>query len=144
MQEVATDIYERLEQDHREMQQMMSKLSEQFDEKTFTKLSKELKAHSEAEEKVFYEAAVKKEPAHQPVLEGYEEHHVADLILRELKSNQHGTDRWQAKFKVLKENVEHHIEEEESTVFEVVRQVVPEERAQQMVKEFEMQKKQYM
>ncbi|HSK46436.1 MAG TPA: hemerythrin domain-containing protein [Coriobacteriia bacterium] len=140
---MAKDIYQRLEQDHREMQQMMGRLSERFDDRTFKKLATELTAHTVAEEKVLYHAVVKEEPAHQPVLEGYEEHHVAELILRELKSNQHGTDRWKAKFKVLKENVEHHIEEEESTMFSAVREVLPQQEAQKMVSKFESEKRKH-
>lgn len=138
---MAVDIYQRLEQDHREMQSMLERLSQQFNDKTFKQLGKELEAHSKAEEKVLYRAIVKDERAHEPVLEGYEEHHVAELILRELKTNQHGTDRWKAKLKVLKENVEHHIEEEESEMFSASRAVVPQQRAQQMVAEFEAEKK---
>lgn len=140
---MATDIFTRLEQDHREMQQMLDTISQQFDDKMFKQLAKELTAHSEAEEKVLYKAVVDDERTHEPTLEGYEEHHVAELILRELKSNQHGTDRWMAKFKVLQENVEHHIEEEESEMFSAARQVVEPATAQAMVSQFETEKKKH-
>lgn len=140
---MANDIYQVLEQDHREMQQMMEQLSEQFDDQMFKQLATELTAHTKAEEKVLYNAVVDQEPAHQPILEGFEEHHVAEFVLRELKSNQHGTDRWKAKFKVLKENVEHHIEEEESTMFSAVREVLAQDQAQKMASEFESEKKKH-
>ena len=47
------------------------------------------------------------------MLEGFEEHHVADVIVKELENVSPGDEQWAAKFKVLKENIEHHIEEEE-------------------------------
>jgi hypothetical protein len=142
--QVATTIFERLEQDHREMQQMMEQLSKKYDEKMFERFATELTAHAEAEEEVFYKAIVDEEKVHEPVLEGYEEHHVADMILRELKANQHGTERWMAKLKVLKENVEHHIEEEEGEMFSAAREVVETERAKEMVAQFENEKKKHI
>jgi hemerythrin superfamily protein len=138
---VPVDIFTRLEQDHREMTQMLEQLSEKFDERTFKRFSKELASHARAEEKVFYKAIVDKESVHESVLEGYEEHHVADLILRELKSNKHGTERWMAKLSVLKENVEHHIEEEEEEIFPAARSAIDKNRAIEMTSQFETAKK---
>lgn len=138
---VPTDIFTRLEQDHEEMRVMLNSISESFDEKTFKKLSHELVSHERAEEGVLYEAVVKQQPTHELVLEGLEEHHVADLIMRELKNNEQGTDRWMAKFKVLQENVEHHLEEEENELFPAAKQVVDGGRAQEMTSQFETAKK---
>jgi len=137
------DIFGRLEADHREMRDMMTRISDKFDQRLFTKLAKELESHERAEEDVLYHAIVKNERTHEVTLEGYEEHHVADLILRELKANKSGTDRWMAKFSVLKENVEHHIEEEEGEMFSSARMVVPKDLAQKMVSKFEAEKKKH-
>ena len=57
------------------------------------------------------------------MLEGYEEHHVVDLLMGELESLASTTRRWGAKAKVMKENVEHHMEEEEGEMFKQARQV---------------------
>lgn len=137
-----TDIFTTLEQDHKEMQSMMSQLSESFDEQTFKQLAQELVSHERAEEQVLYDAIVEEQPTHELVLEGFEEHHVADLIMRELKDNKHGSERWMAKFKVLQENVEHHIQEEENELFPAAKQVVDDARAQEMTSQFESAKKQ--
>ena len=62
--------------------------------------------------------ALKAHPrARELALEGYEEHHVVDLVLEELDATLVGDEKWAARFKVAKENVEHHIEEEEETMF---------------------------
>ena len=51
------------------------------------------------------------------MLEGYEEHHVADLIKAELEDMTPDEEMYDAKMKVLQENIEHHLEEEEKDMF---------------------------
>src|ERR1700712_6101792 len=55
------------------------------------------------------------------VLESYEEHHVADVLVVELSMMKPGDERYVAKTTVLIENVEHHIDEEEQEWFPKVR-----------------------
>jgi hemerythrin superfamily protein len=55
------------------------------------------------------------------VLESYEEHHVADVLVIELSTMKPDDERFTAKTTVLIENVEHHIEEEEEEWFPKVR-----------------------
>jgi hypothetical protein len=54
----------------------------------------------------------------------YQEHHVADLLVKELHTLAKDNETWGAKFKVLKESLEHHIEEEESRMFRAARAVL--------------------
>ena len=56
------------------------------------------------------------------VLESYEEHHVADVLVMELSTMKPDDERFTAKTMVLIENVEHHIEEEEEEWFPKVRE----------------------
>ena len=55
------------------------------------------------------------------VLESYEEHHVADVLVMELVRDEPADERFEAKATVLIENVTHHIEEEEQDWFPKVR-----------------------
>ena len=73
------------------------------------------------EEKVLYPALQAHPQAREVVLEGFEEHHVADLIVNELHEVATNEEAWGAKFKVLKENIAHHIEEEERVMFRLAR-----------------------
>ena len=57
------------------------------------------------------------------VLEAYEEHHVVDLLMSELEELDVSDETWGAKAIVMKENIEHHIEEEEGDMFKQARQV---------------------
>jgi hemerythrin superfamily protein len=56
------------------------------------------------------------------ILESYEEHHVADVLVMELTTMTPEDERFEAKTTVLIENVTHHIEEEEQDWFPKVRE----------------------
>ena len=89
-----------------------------------TALTSELNVHEALEEKIFYPALQPHAAAHDIVLEGFQEHHVADMIVKELHEVAKDDEKWGAKFKVLKESVEHHISEEENKMFPIARGVL--------------------
>jgi len=89
----------------------------------FEKLKAEMLIHERIEEEIFYPALKSHPKAKDIVLEGYEEHHVVDEIMGELERLPVTDETWGAKFKVMKENIEHHIEEEEGEMFKTARQV---------------------
>lgn len=89
----------------------------------FTRLKRELTVHEVIEEEIFYPALKEHPRARDIVLEGYEEHDVVDTIMGELSEVPYDDETWTAKFSVMKENLEHHIEEEEGDMFKKARQV---------------------
>ena len=84
-------------------------------------LTAELNVHELIEEKVLYPALASVKAARAIVLEGSQEHHVADVLLKELHRMSKSDERWGAKFRVLQESIEHHIEEEERRMFPIAR-----------------------
>lgn len=134
------DIFDQLISEHEEMKSLMSQLQENYSMRMFEKISNELTTHMEAEEEVLYRQIRDAEEVHQIVLEGYEEHHAATLVMRELQRNGAGSERWMAKFKVLSELVEHHIQEEEEQMFPQARSVVG-DRAVELGKKYEEERK---
>lgn len=84
-------------------------------------LTAELNVHELIEEKVLYPALASVKAARAIVLEGTQEHHVADVLLKELHRMPKSDERWGAKLKVLQESIEHHIEEEERRMFPIAR-----------------------
>jgi hemerythrin-like domain-containing protein len=119
-----------LESDHRRFEELLKQGEEttQRARKTRTQLLDTLTAllnvHESIEEKVMYPALKPHAEARDIVLEGYQEHHVADLIVNELHDLAKDDEKWGAKFKVLKESLEHHIEEEEKRMFPIARAVL--------------------
>jgi hemerythrin-like domain-containing protein len=79
----------------------------------------ELEVHTTIEEELFYPAMKRKtdQDGKDLVAEAVEEHHVVTTLMDELKGLDPTDERYDAKFKVLMENVEHHIEEEEGEMF---------------------------
>jgi len=89
----------------------------------FATIKGEMTVHEIIEEEIFYPALKAHPKAKDIVLEGYQEHHVVDLLMGELESLDVSDESWGAKATVMKENVEHHIEEEEGEMFKAARQV---------------------
>ena len=121
------DALELIKQDHKRLRKLLSETLEAEGadrEPRMDHLRTELVAHERMEEEVFYPRLRNEQKAREEVLEGYEEHHVADVLLDELLEMPAETDLWKAKVKVLKENVEHHMEEEETELFKKARAVL--------------------
>ena len=118
-----------LKADHDKVKKMLAEGEETTEraEKTRTELFDTLKAelmiHERIEEEIFYPALKSHPKARDIVLECYEEHYVVDEIMGELEATPVTDETWGAKFKVMKENIEHHIEEEEGEMFKQARQV---------------------
>ena len=122
-----------LETDHRRLEDLL-KQGEETTERAvkgrselLDTLTGELTVHELIEEKVLYPALQVHAEAKEIVLEGYQEHHIADIIVKELHQVAKDDEQWGAKFKVLKENLEHHIQEEEGEMFRTARAVLSRE-----------------
>jgi hemerythrin-like domain-containing protein len=89
----------------------------------FATIKGELTLHEIVEEEIFYPELKAHPKAKDIVLEGYQEHHVVDLLMGELEALDVDDETWGAKALVMKENIEHHIEEEEGEMFRQARQV---------------------
>ena len=118
-----------LEDDHRKVKKMLAEgeVTTERAEVTrtdlYSTLRREMETHERIEEEIFYPALKAHPKARDIVLEGLEEHHVVDEIMGELGQTDVTDETWAAKFKVMKENIEHHIKEEEGEMFPKARQV---------------------
>ena len=83
----------------------------------FQGLVDDLTVHERIEEEIFYPALQKHPNAKDLVLEAYVEHGLVDTLLDEISTIDAGDEKWMPTFKVFKENLEHHIEEEEGELF---------------------------
>ncbi len=136
-------VYEYLHRDHEKVKELLEELAETTDrqvrrrEDLFETLKSELDAHSKGEEKFFYNRLRDTEEAGSMVLESIEEHHVLDKLLQELDKMEKSHESWSAKLKVLHENVEHHVAEEEKSLFPKARKVFSGEESEQIAEEIE-------
>lgn len=133
-------IFEVLQREHRQVSELFEKLQGSADgvgrSRLFETLRKELEAHAEAESDTLYEVLKQHEQTQDQVLEGEQEHHVVKTLLRELDQVDSDGEVWQAKLEVLKENVEHHVAEEEGELFGAARDLISEEQAEYLAERF--------
>lgn len=139
-------FFDLLKKDHKEVKDILEQLkkatgrAESKREQLFSKLKEEIMPHMEAEEKAFYEPLMEKKEAREKTLEGYEEHHVTELVLKELEGMPKSEEQWAAKLSVFKELVEHHIEEEEKSVFKIAEKALSKEQMQSILENFQEEK----
>ena len=141
------DALKLLKQDHDEVKQLLEKLDSTTErgvktrEELFSRVQRELQVHEAIEEEIFYPRLRENAKTKEIALEGYEEHHVVDLVMSEIDSTPFDDETWGAKFTVMKENVEHHIEEEEGEMFKLARQALGSEELAELGERMEARKK---
>ena len=101
-------------------------------EELFTRVRRELEVHEAIEEEIFYPALKEHPKAKDLVLEAYEEHNVVDMVMAEIEDTPYDDETWGAKLTVMKENIEHHIEEEEGEMFPQARDVFERSELQEL------------
>ena len=132
------DAIELLESQHREVEDLFSEIEDAGDTaaKTalFEELADKLAIHAAIEEHHFY-PAVKAERTEDILLEALEEHLGIKRVLADLLKTDADDQTFDAKIKVLKETVSHHVEEEESDLFPKVRKLFDRERREALGQE---------
>lgn len=112
-----------LKADHKKVAGIMEKIDSTTErgvktrEELFAQLKTELELHTRIEETILYPALKEVDKTRDITFEAYEEHAVVKQLLAELEELGKDEETWTAKFTVLKENVEHHVEEEEGEMF---------------------------
>ncbi len=145
---MSTDAIVLLKNDHKEIKKLFNQFQKAGDgaEKTKGKLVDKiielLTVHTYIENEVMYPRVREVLPdLEEDILESYEEHHVADVLVVELSMMKPDAERFDAKTTVLIENVLHHIEEEEQEWFPKVRQGMSRKQLQELGAEMEKARK---
>ena len=105
-----------LAQDHREVEELFEKFEKASGDGRKEKLAKqictELKIHAQIEEEIFY-PAIRGKIDGDDLDEAYVEHDTAKMLINEIEAGSADDDFYDAKVKVLQEEIEHHVKEEE-------------------------------
>ncbi len=116
---------ELLKKQHREVKAMFKKVEKTEDargrKQLMEQITQALQLHTRIEEEIFYPAVrgLETRKAQEMIAEALEEHHVVDLVLKDLPNVDPDDERFEAKMTVLSELIEHHIEEEETEMFKL-------------------------
>lgn len=118
-----------LTKQHREVEGLFKKVEKTDDpgeaRELLGRIKQQLELHTRIEEDIFYPAirGLETKKAEEMIFEAYEEHHVVKLVLAELPKVDPEDERFHAKMTVLKELVEHHVEEEEKEMFKLAKKL---------------------
>lgn len=135
------NIFEQLKIEHQEVKSLLKK-AEEATESERTALLEEIEhkliPHARGEEKTLYALLYEKvkdseeEEAIDLTNEAYEEHRVVDQLMADLKKTDASHETWLAKLTVIKENLEHHIKEEEEELFKKAKKFLSSEEIDEL------------
>jgi hemerythrin superfamily protein len=127
------DAIDLLKSQHREVEKLFSKIegakSPREKEKLFGQLADALAGHATIEEHQFY-PSVRAKRTEDILLESLEEHLGIKRVLADLLELDAKDETFEAKITVLKEQVEHHVGEEEKDLFPKVRKLFDKDELQ--------------
>ncbi|MDQ1523879.1 MAG: hypothetical protein QOG00_3180 [Pyrinomonadaceae bacterium] len=126
------DAFELLKNDHAKVASLFDQLEPATDATTrqqlFAQLKQELDLHAHIEETILYPALKQAAETREITEEAYEEHQEVKDLLAELSAMPADSEEWDDLIVELRENVEHHVEEEEGEMFTHARTVLSEQQ----------------
>ncbi len=134
-------ILDLIEEDHVVLRRLLTELAETHGasdgrEELFAELKETLQAHAQAEELTLYADLLAKEESQKKTRHSVSEHKEADDLLEELAEMDMQSSAWIGKLRELKEEVEHHIEEEEGEIFPLARKALSQRRSAELGERF--------
>jgi len=123
------DLFQLIRHDHQKAKRLFERLAEtasgtQSRPRLFAELKHELELHAEIEEKYFYPALQGHEEAKDLIQEALEEHGDVKEALVALDHGDNESDDWADRLDELREDVEHHVEEEENEIFPLAQKLL--------------------
>ena len=154
------DIYDQLKGEHRELQELLEhavECKESERSEALKQIEHVLVPHARAEEKTLYavmherlksleqdkESKKLTSEAMDLTNEAYEEHHAVDVLFAELKQTDVSSEKWIGKMTVIKENLEHHIKEEENELFSKAQELIASNEAQELLEAYLAEKEHF-
>ncbi|WP_312651883.1 hemerythrin domain-containing protein [Proteiniclasticum sp.] len=136
------DVLTHIKEEHDEFRELMKKIESSKSAKKkelFRELYAKLHGHHEAEEKVVFPMVLEEVKAEdkEVVREMIEEHSLGQYQFKVLEKTDVEDETWDAKFMVLKEVLEHHMEEEEKEFITLAKKVIPKEKREELLEKFE-------
>jgi hemerythrin-like domain-containing protein len=142
------NIFDQLKKEHEQVKSVMEQIQQtgiksvQKRQTLFQKLQTQLLPHEKAEEKVFYPLLLKENDFKEDAMEALEEHHFSEVAIKELNKLPASDEHWLAKFVVFSEMVKHHIQEEESKIFDDAHMIFQDGQSEMVSSQFVTQEKQ--
>ena len=135
------NIFEAIRRDHDIQRDLLDKLVDTSgDSKTrsnlFKELKKELTIHANAEERHYYKPLIPSDMMQDHARHGIAEHHEIDELIEQLEDTAMDSSGWLKIAKNLKEKVEHHLEDEEHSFFQLSGKVLTEKQKNDLANKY--------
>ncbi len=114
-QSTFTDAIALLKADHRKVEELFEKFEKARSDRKRAlaeEICNELKIHAQIEEEIFY-PALEGQIESDTLNEAYVEHDGAKVLINDIMASSAGDEAFEAKVKVLSEEIKHHVREEE-------------------------------
>ena len=144
------EIYDVLRKDHKavaalfEQIEMTTERALKGRKDLFASLRDQLLAHAHAEQDAFYKPLLARvEETREDrdlLLEAFEEHRVLELVFGDIDGCPVDDERWLSKVTVLREIVEHHVEEEERELFALAREHFSKEESEEIARQMQIRR----
>jgi len=135
------NIFESIRKDHDTQRELLDQLVQTTGDTKkrdtiFKKLKKELEVHADAEERHFYKPFLSDDMMQDKARHGIAEHHEIDELIEKLEDTDYDSSAWLKYAKDLKEKVEHHLEDEEHSFFQLAGKVFNQTQKEDLAKKY--------
>jgi hemerythrin superfamily protein len=142
---MTTTIFERIRKDHDRHRQLLEAIADtsgdsEARQKAWKDFYYDVKSHAAAEEETLYSKLMEKPMGQDDARHSVSEHKEMDDIMEELDGMDMSSSGWLTRFKTLKHDYEHHMDEEEEDIFSKAREVLTEDTDGKFAEKFERRK----
>ncbi|QFT58628.1 DNA nickase [Sulfitobacter sp. THAF37] len=139
-------IYDAIKADHDQHRSLLNEIGETSGDSAarqnaWSSFYHDVKSHAAAEEETFYSKLISKTWGQDAARHSVHEHQQLDDLMEELNEMDMSSSGWLTKFKTLKHDYEHHMDEEEEEVFARAKEVIDESEIEGYGARFEARKK---
>lgn len=144
------DAFQLLKKDHQKVRDLFEELAEieASDTKNrklvFDQIKLETEIHAQLEEEIFYPALADESETAELIEEAYKEHKEVKRTLQKLDKMDKNTEEWAELCGTLQENIELHVEEEESEIFKRAKEVLTAEGLRELGKQLQLRKEELL
>ncbi len=140
-----TNIYDAIKQDHDHHRQLLTAIADTTGDSdarraVWSNFYHDVKSHAAAEEETFYSKLISKTWGQDAARHSVHEHQQLDDLMEELNDMDMSSSGWLTKFKTLKHDYEHHMDEEENDVFTRAKEVIDAKEIESYGERFEARK----
>lgn len=142
---MTTTIFERIRKDHDRHRQLLDTIADtsghsETRQKAWKDFYYDVKSHAAAEEETLYAKLMEKPMGQDDARHSVSEHKEMDDIMEELDGMDMSSSGWLTRFKTLKHDYEHHMDEEEKDIFSKAKEVLTEDKDGKFADKFEKRK----